>query len=439
MKAVVHRVVRGDVGGRDDATDRQAELDCEREVALVVRGDGHDRAGAVAAEHVIGDEDRDALAVDRVDRLGAQHHAGLLAIGREAIDLGPPARLGDVGRHLGPTVRVGQSLDERMLGGEDHERRPEERVRAGREHPKRVAARLVGVGRDPERELGALGPADPVRLLDADRFGPVESVEVQQLVRVGGRLEVPLVQVALLDEGAAAPAMPVRPLDLLASERPVVRAPVDRRLLPIGQARLQELQEEPLVPAVVGRVGGDDLGFPCERGAHRAELAAHGLDVRHRPGERVPTAPDGRVLGRQPEGIEADRKEHVEAVHPPVAGERIARGDDVPMPDVQVTGRIRVHRQEVVLGLRGVVEVGLVQTELGPARLPARLDGRRVVALDPGPLVGRVGLGHGSRCLGRRDTPRRSARGGVGGLVALVELRGLEPRTPCMPCRCSSS
>jgi len=22
---------------------------------------------------------------------------------------------------------------------------------------------------------------------------------------------------------------------------------------------------------------------------------------------------------------------------------------------------------------------------------------------------------------------------------ALVELRGLEPRTPCMPCRCSSS
>ena len=80
-------------------------------------------------------------------------------------------------------------------------------------------------------------------------------LEVEQLVGVGGRAQVPLLQVALLDQRAAAPAVAVRALDLLARQGPVVGAPVDRRHLAIGQALLQEPQEEPLVPAVVRRVG----------------------------------------------------------------------------------------------------------------------------------------------------------------------------------------
>ena len=104
-----------------------------------------------------------------------------------------------------------------------------------------------------EDDLAALGPADPVRLLDLDRLGQVDAAEVEQLVGVLRDPQVPLVEVALLDLRAAAPAVAVGALDLLAGERPVVRAPVDRRLLAVGQAGLQELQEEPLVPAVVRR------------------------------------------------------------------------------------------------------------------------------------------------------------------------------------------
>ena len=63
--------------------------------------------------------------------------------------------------------------------------------------------------------------------------------------------EEPLLQVALLDRRAAAPAAAVGALDLLARQRAVVGAPVDRRLRAIGQAGLQEAQEQPLVPAVV--------------------------------------------------------------------------------------------------------------------------------------------------------------------------------------------
>ena len=91
-----------DAGRRHDPPDRQPEPGREREVALVVGGHGHDRAGAVAGQHVVGDEDRDPLAVDRVDRIGAQRHAGLLAIGRQAVDLGPPAGLRDVGARPRP-------------------------------------------------------------------------------------------------------------------------------------------------------------------------------------------------------------------------------------------------------------------------------------------------------------------------------------------------
>src|SRR5664279_610383 len=100
-----------------------------------------------------------------------------------------------------------------------------------------------------EGHLGTLRPADPVRLHGPDRAGPAEAVEVEQLVRILGHPQVPLVELALLHPGAAAPAMAVDALDLLAGERPVIRAPVDRRLLAIGQAGLQELQEQPLIPA----------------------------------------------------------------------------------------------------------------------------------------------------------------------------------------------
>ena len=324
-------------------------------------------------------------------------------------------------------------------GREDHERRPEQRVRAGREDAQGVAAGLVVVGGGLEVDLGAFGSADPVGLHDLDRLRPVESGEVQQLIRVGRRAQVPLLQVALLDQRAAAPAASLRALDLLAGQGPVVRAPIDRRLGAIGQALLHELEEQPLVPAVVLGVRGHDLGIPREGRAHRPELAAHVLDVRHRPRERVAAVLDGGVLRGQAEGIEADREEHVVAVHPPIAGERVRRRDDVPVADVQVARRIRVHREQVVLGLAAVAQVRVVQAELRPLRLPARLDGAGVVAFDPGSVVGGVGFGFGHGVLGYHAPPAGRARGGRSAVSVMVELRGLEPRTPCMPCRCSSS
>ena len=139
-----HRVVGVGAGRRDDTPDGQAELLGEGEVPLVVGGHGHDRAGAVAGQHVVGDEDRDALAVDRIDGLGADRQAGLLAVGREAVDLGPAAGLLDVRVDLAPSIGRGQDGHQRMLRGQHHERRSEQGVRPRREDPQGLVARSGG-------------------------------------------------------------------------------------------------------------------------------------------------------------------------------------------------------------------------------------------------------------------------------------------------------
>ena len=98
------------------------------------------------------------------------------------------------------------------------------------------------------------------------------------------------------------------PSDLLAGQDDLVlRAPVDRRHGLVGQARLVELEEQPLGPAVVLGVGGDDLARPVARRAHRSGTGPHRVDVGVRPVGRVDAAIDGRVLGRQPEAVEAHR------------------------------------------------------------------------------------------------------------------------------------
>ena len=81
----------GQAGVHDDLH-RQPERAREVQVALVVRGHGHDRAVAVVGQHVVGGPDRDALAVDRVDRVAAQEDAGLVLVGGQPLDVGQLGR-----------------------------------------------------------------------------------------------------------------------------------------------------------------------------------------------------------------------------------------------------------------------------------------------------------------------------------------------------------
>ena len=91
---------------------------------------------------------------------------------------------------------------------------------------------------DHQVELRPLGAADPVALHGLDPLGPVEVVQAgQELVGVVGDPEEPLLEVALDDQVAGALAGAVGE-DLLVGEHGLAaRAPVDRGVGPVGQAR----------------------------------------------------------------------------------------------------------------------------------------------------------------------------------------------------------
>ncbi len=366
----------------------------ELEVALVVGGHRHDRPGAVAHEHVVGDEHGDVPAVGGVLGERPGEDAGLLLALGLALELGlPPGELA-VGRHrlggelveperaaplerrvLGPLV--GDDLvDERVLGREHHVGRAEQRVGAGGEH----VDLDVGVLLHREHHLGADAAADPVALHQLDRLGPVEHVEVgEQAVGVGGDAQHPLLQRALEDGMVAAFAATVGG-DLLVGEHGAERgAPVHRRLVEVGQPvrvddgaprvgvevdpgeavgvgvalrgvrprlelrdqlgdrpgavlrlvvpRVEELQEDPLGPAVVVGVGGGDPPAGVVAQAEGPELAAHVGHVGLGGDPGVLTGLHRVLLGREPEGVVAHGVEHVVAPHAHEAGEHV--GADV--------------------------------------------------------------------------------------------------------------
>ena len=215
-----------------------------------------------------------------------------------------------------------------------------------------------------------VGAADPVALHQLDRLGPVQRVQVvQQPVGVRGDPHHPLLQVALEDREVAALAAAVGGDLLVGQHRAQARAPVDRRLgdvrqpvvvddrapldvgqlgprrgrpgsaaLPasnsaissaIGRALLglrvvpgvEDLQEDPLGPAVVVGVGGRDRAPVVVAQAQPAQLRPVPLDVRLGGDPRVRAGLHRVLLGGQAERVEAHRVQHVVAGHPLVAGE----------------------------------------------------------------------------------------------------------------------
>jgi hypothetical protein len=121
-------------GGLDHAAHRQVEGGRELEVALVVRGHRHDRAGAVLHQHVVGDEHRDLLAVDGVGDGAPERHAGLGLAGGAAVLAGRGQRVVDVVAHRRLVLGAGgEQLDVGVLGRHHEERRAEQRVRPRRE------------------------------------------------------------------------------------------------------------------------------------------------------------------------------------------------------------------------------------------------------------------------------------------------------------------
>ena len=331
------------VGGLDHLIDRQAVLVGELEVALVVGGHRHHRAGAVAHQHEVGHPHRHVLAGDRVPGIHAGEDAFLLHGGD--VRLGHAGVLAFVheGRHF--RVALGGRLGQRVAGGHRHIADPHQGVRAGGVDAQQlVALRAL----DGEVQLHALGAADPVFLHRLDLLRPaVQLVQVvEQFVGVVGDFNKPLGDVLLLHRGVAAPAAAFD--DLLVGEHGlVVGAPVDGGLLAVHQAFFEQLGEEPLFPAVVLRRAGGQLPVPVVAETQTLKLAAHVVDVLVGPGRRRGVVLDRRVFRRQTEGVPAHGLQHVLAQHPLIAADHVADGVVAHMAHVQPAGRVGEHAQAI--------------------------------------------------------------------------------------------
>ena len=105
-----------------------------------------------------------------------------------------------------------------------------------------------GIG-DRQTELGSLRPSDPVPLHQLDLLGPFHGVEVvKELLGVSGYPVKPLLHVAVFDRVGRAFAGAVGQDLFIGQHRLAARAPIDRRLAPVGQTGPVQLQEDPLSP-----------------------------------------------------------------------------------------------------------------------------------------------------------------------------------------------
>ena len=371
---------------QNDRHDRQVVLAGKLKVALVAAGNGHDGAGAVVGHNVVGNPHGDFLAVDGVYHIAARKGAMFLEGALGTLDgrdmLGVLDDLGDgllVLRALDELVQAG------VLGSQDKEGDTKERVGSRGEDGDLTLVTLDGLAilvAQGKVDLGALGATDPVGLHLLDALGPAGELLqiVEQLLRVLGDLEVPLLKVALLGLGAAAPALALG--DLLVGQNGLAGgAPVDRVLLAVDQTLFPQLLKDPLTPAVVVGAAGLDHAIQIVGEAHALHCGERLVHVLIRPGGSLRVVLDGGVLGRQAKGVKSDGVQHVVAAHAGLTGHGIADGIVASVAHVQVARRIREHLEHVLFGL---AVVGVDGKEVGvlPGLHPPGLNGLRVVDRD---------------------------------------------------------
>ena len=142
----------------------------------------------------------------------------------------------------------------------------------------------------------------------------------------------------------------------------------------VGEAGFQKAQKNQLVESHVLRIVTAHLAAPVVDGAEADHARAQLLDPRFAPFARMaPPTLDRRVLGREAERVESERREDPVALHRPEADERVAEGV---IADVALVGGptwVRVHAEHVISSAR-IVSVDLVGALFGPAPLPALFD-----------------------------------------------------------------
>ena len=142
---------------------------------------------------------------------------------------------------------------------------------------------------------------------------------------------------------------------------------------------LEHLEEDPLRPLVVLRIGGVHAAIPIEAVAQHFQLLGEVLDVVLGNNGGMDMVLDGVVLRGQAEGIEADGEQNVIALHALLAGDDIHSREGAGMTHMQtLTGGIGELNESIELGAL-VAGDGGVGLGLFPVGLPFLFNGRKIV------------------------------------------------------------
>ena len=169
----------------------------------------------------------------------------------------------------------------------------------------------------------------------------------------------------------AAPAASV--LDLERRQRRLAGvAPVDGGVVAVDQPGLEQGEEEPLRPAVLGLVGAVEGALVVEGEAEPLHLAEHPLAAALDPLGGTHAALDRRHLGRQPEGVEAKAEQH--GVAAGAAEARVGVADRVvaDVAHVEIARGERARRLDVDSRLPGRGRGRLEDAAARPTRPAAR-------------------------------------------------------------------
>ena len=160
----------------------------------------------------------------------------------------------------------------------------------------------------------------------------------------------------------------------------------------IGDAFLEHLQKQPLVPLVIGSVTGGNFARPIDRQSHRLHLLFHVSDVFVSPLGRRHAVFERGIFSGQTESIPAHGHQDVEALHAQMARQHVVDGVVAHMAHVQLAAGVGQHRTGVVLLLEVAVFIfGVLDHAVG-------------IGLGPGGLRGALDLGvvvfvlHGGIC-----------------------------------------
>src|SRR6185437_9291067 len=148
--------------------DWQVEFFGELVIALVVRRDGHNGAGAVASQHVIGDPDWDFIFCRRIYGISASKSTAFDLFFAFAFQLRFVGSFFNVSLDSFLTFVAGNPFNQRMLGRQNHISRSKNGVRSGSKNFYFFFGSI-----DFELNQSALAAADPVFLHSYDFLRPI--------------------------------------------------------------------------------------------------------------------------------------------------------------------------------------------------------------------------------------------------------------------------